>query len=275
MLAWAFGPCAVAAAPPVIQWAAPPECPDQAEIAARTARLMGPQLEPNLTAQIGVSRTAAGYRARMQIATPSGAGTRELEDAQCDRLADEVALVLALSSPTPPPSRPAGPRWTVAAFGGAVLGPLPAPAAAARIGLGVEWARLRVELHVSYSLAQTKAFGDGVLSGQFQLASGGAQAGLPLHFGLLELAPNVGVELEHFEVHGEGGVSRRTGYATSWGPALGLQARLRVAGPWAVVLATEGTLLLLRPRFVFSDAGTLHRPALWALNAWLGVEIRL
>jgi hypothetical protein len=275
VLAWAFGPCAVAAASPSIEWVAPPECPRQAELAARTQRLIGPQVDSNLTANIHVSGSAAGYRASMKLSTSSGTGARELEDAQCDRLADEVALVLALSAPTSLPARAREPRWTLAAFGGASLGPLAFPAPGAAASLGVEWKLLRIALHGSYYLPQKKQLGDGVLSGRFQLAAAGARAGLPLRFGRLELLPNLGVELYHFSASGRGGVTARTGYATSWGPALGLLARVRFEDHWALAIVSEGVLPLLRPRFLFSDAGPLHQPSLLALSVWMGLEARL
>jgi hypothetical protein len=56
---------------------------------------------------------------------------------------------------------------------------------------------------------------------------------------------------------------------------LGLLARLPVAERWAICLSLSGVLPLLRSRFLFADAGTLHRPGPVALHGWLGVEVRL
>lgn len=62
----------------------------------------------------------------------------------------------------------------------------------------------------------------------------------------------------------------------------GFRARMRLRTPdgdwtrrFALCLSLSGVLPLLRSRFVFSDAGTLHRAAPLALHAWLGVEVRL
>lgn len=275
-LAWALSSMhsASLAAQPVISWTAPAECPTQRDVVARAQRLMETNVETNAAAQIEVDRSAQGYRARIEITMPHGAGTRVLDDSRCDLLADEAVLIFALSAGAPRREAADEPRFMLAALGGAMLGPLPAPAPGAAGSLALEWKSLRLELYGSYQLPQVEPFGDGVLAGSFRLLGGGFRGGLLLRFGWLELAPSLGVAIYRFSATGRGGESSSSGASTSWGPALGLWTRVRLSDHWAIGVLTEGVAVLLRPRFLFPDAGTLHRPSAFALQVWAGLELR-
>jgi hypothetical protein len=268
-------PRVVAASQHTITWTAPAECPTESEVRARARRLLESDVEANASASVEVDRAGDGYRARIHFSSTEGSGQRLLDDARCDRLADEVALVFALSSPAR--SKPAiSPiRWMIGVRLGGVLGPLPALAPAAATSLALEVSQLRFELHAGYGLPQTAALRDDVLSGRFRLAAVGARAGGVLRFGRAELVPTAGVEVVYISATGHGGETSQTGYAASWGPALGVLVRLRVSDHWAFGVAADGFTLLARSRFVFRDAGPLHRPAAVALSLGGLAEFRL
>lgn len=256
-----------------ISWNAPPDCPDQHAAESRVFALLGDEVIA-ASADIQVGHTGRGYRADVRLTSSAGSGTRQIESASCDGLLDSVALVLALGVSIEQPAPRLGVRWTLAAMGGIVSGPLPALAPGAGLSTAVEWPRLRIELHGSYHLPQRKPLDD-TLSGQFRLVAAGARVGSQFIWGQLELAPSVGVELYYIGSEGRGGETSETGGTWSTGPALGLLNRVRITEHWAIAVVADGVAPLMRSRFVFSDAGVLHRPSAIALHLWLAVEGRL
>lgn len=268
-----LGPSAVALAE--LTWTAPSSCPDARDFANRVKRLGGEHLLANTTANVRVDRASGGFRARMQLHTPEGNWARSLEDPQCERLADAVALVLALSETAAPARDSATPALTLSLGGGGILGPLPRLAPYAELVFGLQWSRIRIALQGGVTAPQSKRLEQDVLSGRFELWVAALQASFVCSLGRLELAPGVGLMGYRLTVTGLGGATSLTQHTLSWGPMLGMLARLPVAERWAVCLSLNGVLPLLRSRFVFSDAGTLHRPGPFALHAWLGVELRL
>lgn len=264
-----LSPCAVALAE--ISWNAPPLCPTDRDFRTRVERLGGEHLLANTTANVRVDRSRGGFRARIQLSTREGNWSRSLEDLHCESLADSVALVLALSAPTP--SEAVAPVISLSLGAGGIFGPLPRLAPHAELSVALQWSRLRISLLGGVVAPQTEHLDE--LSGRFGLLVVGMQASLVWRLDRLELAPGVGVVGYRFTVTGQGGATSLTPHALSWGPLLGLLARMRVSERWALCLSLSGALPLIRSRFVFSDAGTLHRPGVVALQTWLGVEVRL
>ena len=89
----------VAASEVIVEWTAPPECPDQADMVDFVERALGDATNANLTATANVTRSAGVFRAVLHITSSAGYGQRILENARCELLAESVALVIALSTP--------------------------------------------------------------------------------------------------------------------------------------------------------------------------------
>ena len=117
----------------IVEWTAPPECPEQADVLSIVERSLGDATNVNLTATASVTRAAGLYRARVHITSPVGLGERMLENTRCELLAESVALVIALSAPSfagarRKPARGAsdgGLAPALSAHASAVVGPLP------------------------------------------------------------------------------------------------------------------------------------------------------
>jgi hypothetical protein len=86
--------------PSVVDWHAPPGCPDAAyvngKLAAFEHRMSTP---PGLTARADVSRGPSGdWRVDLRLSEGTPAGRRSMTSTSCAALADAVALVLALAA---------------------------------------------------------------------------------------------------------------------------------------------------------------------------------
>ena len=284
-LCWLGSANGAAASELVLEWNAPPECPDRDELESRVNRLVGNAVTTNLAATTEVKRIAGTYRAHVRITSAAGFGERELENTRCELLADSVALVVALSAGTSAESTNGGasePELAVSAsaHASAALGPLPDVALGVGGAVALEgFSSLQLELRGGYYVPQTSTFDEraidgGLLGARFRLLTFGARGCRFWRFGALELAPCVGAELYHVEASGFGGAVERDGGSTWWGPAAGLLARLRLTKAFAIRAAADGVVPLSRRRFVFADLGPLHRASALALHVLVGPEVR-
>jgi hypothetical protein len=273
----------VSAAELAIDWNAPPECPDQAELVSRVSRLLGGVVKSNLTAATDVTRAGDAYRARLRITSAAGFGERTLENTRCEILTDSIALVIALSAA---PSRALesgepgeGLALGISARASVVFGPLSRVAPGVGGALAVEGiSALRFEISGTYYARQSATFDQtmvgGRLGGRFSLMSFGARGCRTWSFGAFTVGPCLGAEFYYIRASGFGGAIRLDGEAILWGPALGVFARLQLLKAFAIYLAADGVAPIYRRRFVFSDLGPLHRPSVVAFQLLIAPEVR-
>jgi hypothetical protein len=263
-----------------IDWTAPPECSFAArDMRARVMKLVGGAAQSNLVASVELTRGGQGYRAHVVLRGPAGFGERRLEDAHCDVLADSVAVLIALSIPSPNPD--AGELWLALSPEARLSsGPLPLTAAGLGGAIAVEglgW--LRLELGGAYYFPQSTTFEptsleQARLGGRFKLFTVGANLCRLWSFGALQWGPCVGAEVHHISATGFGGITQLPGSTTWWGPSLRLFARVQFLPVLGIHIAVEGLVPISRPQFVFSDVGELHRVGLVAFQLSVGPEVR-
>jgi hypothetical protein len=259
-----------------IDWTAPPECPTARDLRMRVMNLLDSVPHPSLLATIEVTRSAQGYRAHVVLRGPSGFGERRLEDARCDVLVDSVAVLLALSIPSPASSDTERALSLVLRPEARVSsGPLPLPAAGVGAAIAVEGlASFRLELHGGYYVPQSTTFEQTTLGSDFQLLTVGACICRLWSLQSVQWGPCLGAEVHHVSASGFGGVNQRPGSTTFWGPSLQLFARAQLSPMFGISVAIEGAVPITRPQFVFSDVGPLHRVGAVALQASVGPEVR-
>jgi len=273
-------PREVSASELIIEWTAPPECPEQAEVVSNVERSLGDDARVNLTVTASVTRAQDLYRAHVHIASPAGLGERTLENARCDVLAESVAVVIALS--VPPPVAGARPREhmdglapALSAHAAAVTGPLPRLALGGGGTFALEGiAALRLELGATYYAHQSATFDDTEIGAHFKLLALGVRGCRVWALGAFELAPCLGAQFYRITGEGFGGKVSHSGGTLMWGPALGVLARLRVLAQLALDLTIDGVVPIARQRFVFSDVGSLHRASAFAFQFFVGPEVR-
>src|SRR5689334_7497738 len=88
----------VSASEIILEWTAPPECPGQSAVVSRVDHALGDGSNASLTAIVRVTRAEGSFHATLHITSSAGIGDRDLEDTQCEILAESVALVIALSA---------------------------------------------------------------------------------------------------------------------------------------------------------------------------------
>jgi hypothetical protein len=261
----------------MIEWKAPAECPSESDMLSRVERSLGDadRAQANLSAAARVTRTSGGYRAAVRIQTRAGSGERSLENANCEILADSVALVIALSASDSTPSTDRGLTLALSAHASALSGPLPSFGFGAGGALAVEglWA-LRFELSGSYYAAQSLTYEQTNVGARFQLLRFGARVCRLWGVGPFDFAPCLGAQIYRIAGDGFGGMKRDNGTAYLWGPALGVFTRLRLFSVFAVVLAADATALTSRRRFIYSDLGPLHKPAALAFQLFIAPEVQ-
>jgi hypothetical protein len=266
-----------AAAELALEWHAPVECPDRDELTSRVNRLLGGAVKSSFAAVTDVTRTGGTYRARLRTTSSAGFGERALENVRCEDLADSVALVIALTATPANDDRQQneGFRIAVAANANLALGPLANPALGLGAAIAAEgFSALRFELRGAYYFRQSTTFDGSSLGGDFDLLTFAARGCRLWSFGIVDLAPCIGVELYHVSSKGFGTTNTRSERNAWWGPALGLFARVRLTDAFAICLATDGVVPVARRPFVFPDVGELHRPSLVALQLLIAPEVR-
>ena len=275
-------PRPVAASELIVEWNAPPSCPSQAEILSRVEQVLGKAMIANLTASAEVRHSAGTFFAQLRITSGEGFGERLLESKRCDILADSVALVIALSAARSAraqgevvPERDNGPLLALSAHVTLATGLLPGPALGAGGALAVEGlSALRFELGGSYYAARSETLAQTAVGGTFQLLRFGARGCRGWTLGAVELATCVGVQFYRIHGVGFGGEVTRSGAAIIWGPELGVVGRIRLWQHLALYIAACGVAPVSRQRFVFSDAGALHRTAAAAFQLFIAPEVR-
>jgi hypothetical protein len=237
----------------------------------RVARALG-DVTPRapLNAAVRVTRAANGYRAALRIQDAQ----RTLENAQCDVLADSVALVIALSA-----SDNGSPSQThlvlaVAALGSTVIGPLPKPAFGAGMSAALEGAlSLRWEISGSYYAAQSLSYDQLRVGADFRMFRVAARGCRVWSLGDVDLAPCLGVVVYGTYARGFGGTLQSSAVSYVWGPELSLLLRLRIARHFALQLSTGVSLAVGRQRFSYKDLGPLHQPALLPYQLLIAPEV--
>jgi hypothetical protein len=265
-----------------IEWSAPKECPDRAQLAAHVSRLVGEDVLSQLSASTEVTRTERAYRASVRTSGPAGVGERTLENADCALLAESVALVIALSASsadTPLPdlrSAPtARPIFGFSAQTSALFGALPSPALGVGAGLSMDASpSLRFELRGSYYLEQSATFEQSSLGARFQLVTFAARGCYAWRLRAFDLAPCIGADRYHVTASGFNGQVSLSPATTWWGPALGLFGRWRLHEKFAIYVAADAVVPLTKQRFVFADVGELHHAAVVAVQLLLAPELR-
>jgi hypothetical protein len=187
-------------------------------------------------------------------------------------LADSVALVIALSATY---AEPEGVSVALSAHATALLGPLPDLAWGAGGAIALEgFGAFRLELSSSAYLEQSHTYAHTNVGARFNSLRFGARVCRIWHFGPFDLAPCVGAQVYRIRGVGFGGTKYSDGTSYVWGPAIGLFNRLRLFSVFAVVLSADATVPIERQRFVYTDVGSLHRPAAVAFQLFIAPEVR-
>ena len=226
----------------------------------------------DLSATVKVTQRADAYRAEVRIETREGPGERVIENADCEILADSVALVIALSS-APSPDRPLS--LALSAHATLLSGPLPKWALGAGGALAVEgfWA-LRVELGGSYYVQQSSVYEETKVGARFSLLRLGARGCRLWSVGRFDLAPCVGAQLFRVAGAGFGGAKRDSGASYLWAPAVGAFARLRLTSIFSLTVAADVSVPIARQRFVYADRSVLHQPSAVAFQLFIAPEVQ-
>lgn len=277
----------VSASDIVIEWTAPRECPGQSDVVSGVERALGDGANASLTAVVRVTRAGDTYRAKLHITSAAGLGDRELEDTQCEILAESVELVIALSASRSTAARGDVPRGAhhpglalaLAPHATALAGALPALAIGAGVTVAVEGlAALRLELSGTYYAHQSSTFGgtdETKVGGVFDLLRLGARGCWLWTLGAFKLGPCAGAQLYRIEAAGFGGMISRPGESLMWAPAAGVFGRLQLFPQFGIHLSADAALPSTRQRFVFSDLGPLHRPSVLLFQLFVAPEVLL
>jgi hypothetical protein len=252
---------------------APAECSSVRDLKARVMTLIGSVPQSDVFATVEVIRSSEVYRAQVTLRGSSGIGSRRLEDPRCDVLVDSVAVLIALSIPSPDSS---GPSLVLRAEGGISYGVLPRTAAGGGASLALEGlSSFRLELHGAYYVPQSTTFDLTALGGRFQLFTVGACICHLWSFGSVQWGPCVGAQVHHISASGFGGEIQRPGSTAWWGPSAGLFARLQLLPVFGISVAIEGVVPMTRPEFIFTDLmSPLHRVGAVEVQASVGPEVR-
>ena len=260
-----------------LDWTAPDDCPDQAELVSLVEHALdSTSLPKSISVKAGVTKTRSEYRAVLRFRDRDSIGERALSHTRCDILADSVALVIALSA-ADSSARPEQRSRTLVALSvhaAAVSGPLPELALGGGGALAIEGiGSLHVELSASYFAQQTARYDQLAIGATFQMARFAARSCGIWGFGRLDIAPCVGAELFYIRGTGFGGMAQQRGDTYVWGPELSALVRVRAWGPLAFNLVAGVTLALSRQRFRYSDLATLHQAAPWAFQVGISPEV--
>ncbi len=269
-----------AAAEVLIEWTAPAECPDHANIASRVEVALGGTATTNLTATVHLTRVAGGFRAELRITSSAGTGERALEHRDCEILAQSVALLIALSASGTPSTKQTKSRdhdltFRISAHAAAVSGAVPGIGLGAGGAVALEglWG-LRLELNGTYYAKRTKTFRGTNIGAHFRLLRFGARICRVWSLGVLDLAPCAGAQLYRIHGAGFGGEQQTDDAAHIVAPTAGAFGRLQLSSHIGAFVAADGVVPASRRRFVYSDLGTLHRPAIVVFQGFVAFEVQ-
>jgi hypothetical protein len=272
----------------IIEWSAPPQCPDRSSLIALVESALADRPRANLTATAVVTHATGGFEARVSITSAVGLGTRMLESKSCKTLTDDVALVIALSASQAVdtsygreralPSEHDEIALALGAHASAVSGPLPRPAMGGGVSVAVEGlAALRLELSGTYYASEAATYAQQPSIGaKLSLLRASARVCRIWGVGVLDLGACVSGQLYRLSGVGFGAsVIARRGVALLWGPALSVLGRMRLLDRLSLIVAADGVAQLSRDRFVFAVYGPLHQPAGFVLQLFVAAEVRL
>jgi hypothetical protein len=178
----------------------------------------------------------------------------------------------------PAHATPTGETRTSARLGLEIVGDagtLPRPALGAAVVGGVAWRRLRV-------VGSVMALGPrrGTLEapegagGRFLLVAAAVRVcGVLLDRRRGYLGPCTALELGTLRGEGEGVSDPGRGRALWAAVAGGVQAGMRLMGPWFLTLRVEALVPLARPTFLLEGIGAVHRPSAAVGRVGLGLEV--
>lgn len=278
-----------------LSWQAPKGCPERDEVVFRVERALGSALDtaPPLRFDVVVQRSAAGFGASLELEGK----TRTLSAPDCNKLADAVAVAVALAigarepvgndvvapAPVPPPPPPQdlvqpepaptviesnAPVPSVSAWLLADAGTLPSLATGAALGVELGWRRLQLralglllfEQHVDRSGASGLPADAGADLALFAGSVSVCAAAVGSFRSDSAVFLCAGPELGRLSGSGTGVSERRSG------GSLWLAPRVDVGGLWHVPgsnldlsLAASAAAPLLRDEFVLEGTVPVHR----------------
>ncbi len=169
-------------------------------------------------------------------------------------------------------------RWAVvvrAPVAAVDLGLFPRPVLGVGIGIGTRYDAWRVVLAGHLSRSQTLGAPElgGTFGAELQRATGHLLTCRGWHWTHFELAPCVGLALEHVTARGFGeGVSPRARRAVWLAPSAGAVAYWYALESWAFFAGITGYLELSRPLLLIQDLGEVRQLGPAAIGAAVGLE---
>ncbi len=82
-----------------VQWVAPPQCPDESDVAARVADFLQGSNAPReaVVARVEVTRTGSHWVATLELTVGEDTEIREVRDPECELVATATAFVIAVA----------------------------------------------------------------------------------------------------------------------------------------------------------------------------------
>lgn len=279
-----------------LRWSAPAECPSEAQVRAKVERLAGRSLqaarEPPIVVRIDAAQVADdAWTVQIAIHHPGSVAPRErrIEGVTCAEVADAAAVAIAIAiTPAPPslavasppasaPDRPrsAELRPALRVHGGVDFASLPSPSPGTMVSFVFLFGANRVEIHGSAWLpeegtAATKPTAGGRLS----LLAAGARYCRSFREGTLEIAGCGGLEAGALRGSGFGIAMPASGAAPWIAPGVGGLGLWNFSQHFALALALDGLVPVVRRDFTIEGLGTIHRPPPITARAFLGMEAR-
>ncbi len=299
-----------------LEWNAPPECPGRAQVTARVEELVGHTHAPRtLPARGDITTSPEGPRYRLGLVVGRApASDRTMSDADCARLAEAAALILALdvdaaarelehspsreesavdeaserTPPAPPRSTrrpPQGERAPLTRRDAVSLsaglrallddGSLPRTTGGVGIVVGIARGSVGVDLHASaYERQFTGGPREGTGGAYVDLAAAGAHACLQSVLDRTGLRACAGGELGRMGTRGVG-IAQPGASAAFWGAAtLSFEARPLQERVVAPVIGVTFGHPLSAPDVVIRGFGTLFEPPVLFFRTHVGLRVR-
>lgn len=179
----------------------------------------------------------------------------------------------AAEPPPPAPSKPLPISFEGFIGGAAELGTVPALALGARLGASFGVGPWRATLAGDFFPARIHD-ADQNTRLRLSVATGSLLAGYAILLGDHAVTPELGVRLGNLAASAQDADAPSSANSLLFGPAAGVRATLRAAGPLGFWLGLHGGAHLERPRLVVENRGVAHQPAaLWGAGA-LGLSLR-
>jgi hypothetical protein len=267
-------------------YAAPSDCPSEADVIARLAerahvQRVEPGGAPSRMFAIEIAKDPAGYRGALSV----DGSARDVTAATCDEVVGALVLVAALAvqerapapraiaPPAPPPPAPViAPRWRFAAGAGVARYSGMTPSARVGVPVYVDARRGASELRATFDAT---ASDDGAIA-TFRWTAGRIE-GCPyaLTLGRVDLAPCAGVQVGALSGKGTA-VDQAASDTRLWlAPEAVGRVRLHV-GPAAAEVEAAAAAPLERDRYYFAPANTVHQvpSVVFEIGASVAIEFR-